>query len=167
MASHFTACSHGASQTQHSLLKVVILFVIVWWWTVLGHLVLLYLFTKVCLPALAHLCVVTESTLIRAGASLHVSCSIVVSATAAGVFVYPGAKATLSLCDIKSNSHCGLCVAPNAVCFLSDCNLAKNGVAQIVVILSALYLISVHIIRLTRLVGICHICCCPATSAAL
>merc|ERR1711871_1264026 len=67
------------------------------------------------------------------GAYLHFDRTTVTNAMASGMFLYPGAKATMSRCKLDKNRHCGLSVAPDAACFIRDCCLSQNGFAQVAV----------------------------------
>mmetsp|Transcript_32183 Transcript_32183/g.99438 ORF Transcript_32183/g.99438 Transcript_32183/m.99438 type:complete len:264 (+) Transcript_32183:4578-5369(+) len=57
-------------------------------------------------------------------ACVHLDRTTVTSASAAGVFLYPGSKATLCQCAIDR-----LCVAPEAICILKHGRLAQNDTA--------------------------------------
>jgi hypothetical protein len=75
----------------------------------------------------------TDKLATVAGAGVHLDRSTVVNATASGIFLQPGARATLSRCNICNNGYCGLSVAPEAVCFLKDCTLRQNVCAHVAV----------------------------------
>lgn len=67
------------------------------------------------------------AVVVHDGAYVHFDHSTVANAAASGIFLHPGARATLAQCNINGNNHCGLSIAPRAICFLKDCLLERNG----------------------------------------
>ena len=67
------------------------------------------------------------------GGYMHLQRTIITNAVGSGVFIHPGASASLSRCSFSNNKQSGLSIAPGAFCFIQNCAFDGNAVAHVTV----------------------------------